>query len=115
FGDITFEKGVAPYEVVFAEAAGDPDGKKLKLVNLKMEVPKQYLPEVDRAKARTVAKAAAEAILAGDFDKLDAMSLPRIRGGQTPEDKKKLVGLLNELGGGVRLEIVTDQDCGETQ
>jgi hypothetical protein len=112
FGDITFEKGVAPYEAVFAE---DADGKNLKLINLKMEVPKQFLPEVDRAKARTLAKAAAEAILAGDFDKLDAMSLPRIRAQQTPEDKKKLVGLLNELGGGVRLEIVTDQDCGETQ
>jgi hypothetical protein len=112
FGDITFEKGVAPYEVVFAE---DVDGKTLKLVNLKMEVPKQYLPEVDRAKARTVAKAAAEAILAGDFDKLDDMSLPRIRGTLTPEDKKKQVGLLNEMGGGVRLEIVTDEACGDTQ
>jgi hypothetical protein len=112
FGDVTFEKGVVPYEVVFAE---DADGKNLKLVNLKMEVPKQFLPEVDRAKARTVAKAAADAILAGDFDRLDGMSLPRLRGMQTPEDKKKLVGLLNELGGGVRLEIVTDEACGETQ
>jgi hypothetical protein len=112
FGSIMFEKGAAPYEIVFAEEA---DGKTLRMVNLKMEVPKQFKPELDRAGAREVARAAADAILAGDYDKLDAMSLPRIRGGRTPEDTKRLVGFINELGGGVRLEIVKDEACGETQ
>jgi hypothetical protein len=112
FGAVMFDKGVVPYEVVFAE---DASGANLKLVNLKMEVPKQYKPELDRAKARTVAKAAADAILAGDYDKLDAMSLPRIRGGRTLDDTAQLKKLLGELGGGVRLEIVKDEACGETQ
>lgn len=112
FGGIQFEKGAVPYEIVFAE---DADGKTLRLVNLKMEVPKQYKPEPDRARARTVAKSAAEALLAGNFDALDALCLPRIRGGRTPDDTKKLVGLINELGGGVRLEIVTDEACGDIQ
>ncbi|HUQ01828.1 MAG TPA: hypothetical protein VM261_04995, partial [Kofleriaceae bacterium] len=46
FGEVMFEKGVVPYEIVFAE---DANGANLKLVNLKMEVPKQYKPELDRA------------------------------------------------------------------
>ena len=112
FGEIKFEKGTVPYEIVFAE---DATGGALRLLNLKMEVPKQYKPELDRAKARALAKTAAEAILAGSFDALDAVSLPRLRKGRTPDDLVKLQKLLGELGGGVRLEIVKDEACGETQ
>ena len=110
FGQVQFTKGPVPYELVFAEDTGG-----LRLLNLKMEVPKQYKPELDRAKARVVAKAAADAILAGSYDKLDAVSLPRLRVGRTPDDAVKLQKLLGELGGGVRLEIVKDEACGEVQ
>jgi hypothetical protein len=112
FGSIMFDKGMAPFEIVFAE---DATGGPLRLVNLKMEVPKQYKPELDRAKARALAKAAADAVLAGDYPALDAMSLPRLRYGRTPDDTVQLRKLLDELGGGVRLEVEKDEACGEIQ
>jgi hypothetical protein len=65
--------------------------------------------------AREKAKEAAAAILSGSFDRLDAISLPRLREGRGPDDAKKLQALIAELGGGVRLEIVKDEACGEVQ
>lgn len=112
FGQVQFTRGPVPFEIVFAE---DATGDQLRLVNLKMEVPKQFKPEPDRAKARAVAKAAADAILAGSYDRLDALSLPRLRAGRTKEDAVQLGKLLAELGGAIRLELVKDEACGEVQ
>lgn len=112
FGQVMFTKGQVPYEIVFAE---DATGGPVKLVNLKMEVPKPLKPELDRAKARVVARQAADALLMANLDELDKVSLPRLRVGRTPEDAKRLRRLIDELGGGVRLEIVKDEACGEVQ
>ncbi len=110
FGQIMFANGAAPYELVLVEHGGS-----LRLHNLKLEAPKHLKPALDPAAARTLARAAADAILAGDYVAFDAMSLPRIRGNRTPDDTVKLKALLAELGGGVRLEVVKDEACGEIQ
>ncbi len=110
FGEARFERGPAAYELVLVE-----DGGALRLHNFKLDVPRASRPPVDRAAGRAVARAAADAVLAADYPALDALSLPRIRAGRTPDDTAVLTQRLAELGGRARLELVADKECGELQ
>jgi hypothetical protein len=110
FGQVRFARGLAAFELVLTDDGGAP-----RLLNLKLELPEELKPPPDRAAARALARSAADALLATDLVGFDAMCLPRLRDGRTADDIARLKQMVAALGGGVRLEIVKDEACGEVQ
>lgn len=108
-GLATFERGDAPYELVLSEEQGKPA-----MVHFKLELPPALQTPPDRDQARATAAAFNEALLAVDLAKIDAASLPKIRGQLSPDDARRMKAVIAELGGGRKIATMSDEACGGT-
>lgn len=103
-----FERGDAPYELVLA----DKDGKPA-MVLFRLELPVALRQPSNHDEAKRLAVAFRDAVLAVDLAKIDAASLPRIRGQLSPDDATRMKGVIAALGGGRKLSITRDESCGD--
>lgn len=106
-GLVTFERGDAPYELVLSDEQGKPA-----MVHFKLELPPALQTPPDRDQARATAAAFNQALLAVEVGKIDAASLPKIRGQLATHDADRMRDAVAALGGGHKIETLSDAPCG---
>lgn len=105
-GVATFERGDAPYELVLSDEAQPT------MVLFRLELPPALRKPADHEEAKRLAVEFREAVLAADVAKIDAASLPRIRGQLTPDDAARLKGVIAAMGAR-KVSITRDEPCGD--
>jgi hypothetical protein len=107
-GVATFERGDAPYQLVLADEGDAPS-----MVLFRLELPAALRQPADHDLARRLAVEFRDAVLAVDLARIDAASLPRIRGQLSPDDATRLKGVIAALGGGRKVSSTRDESCGD--
>jgi len=107
-GRITFANGAGPYGLVLSLGQN-----RLAMVHWKLELPPALQTPPDRDAARALARTVAQDIVAVDLAKVDANSLPLIRGQVAPADATRMRAAVAALGAKPTLAVQKDAPCGD--